>query len=144
MGAIILLDPAHDRLALLLYVGTTAAGLLLHVLAAFLVARQTRQLRAGMAAGLCRGTLGGLLIFLAYAAMSTLLLQPGQHDAQTLREFQRSGLSDLTTFMVADYLAALIAHLWIGLITGLVGGAGGGLLGHILSDHRSEHAPVRM
>jgi hypothetical protein len=128
-----LLDPAHDSLALLLYGSTTAVGLLLPALAAFLTARQTRQLRAGLVASLYCGTLGALLMFLAVSAMSTLLLQAGQHDAQTLREFQRSGLPDLTTFMVADYLAALIAHLWIGLITGLVGGVAGGLLGQIIA-----------
>jgi hypothetical protein len=37
-----LVDPVPDRLALLLYIGTTATGLLLPGLAAFLVARQTR------------------------------------------------------------------------------------------------------
>lgn len=127
-----LLDPAHDRLVQVLYFGTTATGMLLPALAALLTARQTRQVRAGIVAGLRCGTLGGLLIFLAYTAMATLLLRAGQHDPQTLREFQRSGLSDLPTFMVGDYLAAMIAHLWIGLITGVVGGAVGGLFGQIM------------
>jgi len=127
-----LLDPAHDRPAQVLYFGTTAAGMLLPVLAALLAARQTRQRRAGIVAGLRCGTLGGLLIFLAYTAMATLLLQAGQQEPQTLREFQRSGLANLPTFIVGDYLAAMIAHLWIGLITGLVGGAIGGLFGQIM------------
>jgi hypothetical protein len=128
-----LFDTAHDRLAQVLYFGTTAAGFLLPALAALLAARQTRQLHVGLMAGLRCGTLSGLLVFLAYSALATLLLQAGQHDAQTLREFQHSGLTDLPTFLVGDYLAAMIAHLWIGLITGLVGGAVGGVLGQIMS-----------
>jgi hypothetical protein len=128
-----LFDGVHDRLIQALYLGTTWAGFLLPGLAALLAARQTRQLRVGLMAGLRCGMLSGLLVFLAYSALATLLLQAGQHDAQTLREFQHSGLADLPTFLVGDYLAAMIAHLWIGLITGLVGGAVGGVLGQIMA-----------
>jgi len=42
-----------------------------------------------------------------------------------VREFQRSGIPNLPTYIVGDYLAAMIAHLWIGLLTGV----GFGLLG---------------
>ena len=69
------------------------------------------------------------MIFLASLVLSAFLLQVGQHDPQTIHEFQRSGLPDITTYIVGDYLAGMIAHLWIGLMTGSFLGVLGGVIG---------------
>ena len=126
-----LLGPQFGWLNAVLYVGTTVGGYLLPGLAAVLAARRTERIGAGIQAGLLCGMVGGIMIFLASAALAPLLLAAGQHDPQTLHEFQRSGLPNVTTFIVGDYLAGMIAHLWIGLITGLVLGTIGGALGKV-------------
>ena len=104
-------------------------------LAGLLAARQAGRVgagpfKAGVQAGLLCGACGGLGIFLASFVLSGLLIPAGHLDPQTVREFQRSGLPDLNTYIVSDYLAGMIAHLWIGLITGLLLGALGSLVGH--------------
>jgi hypothetical protein len=113
----------------LLYVGSASLGFLLPGVAGLWAAWQARQLRAGIKAGLLCGMLAGLVMFLTYSALSVLLLQVGQQDPQTVREFQHSGLTDLPTYIVGDYLAAMVAHLWIGLLTGVGFGVLGSGLG---------------
>ncbi len=109
----------------LLYAGSASLGFLLPGMAGLWAAWQARQLRVGIEAGALCGMLAGLVMFLSYSALSVLLLQVGQHDPQIVREFQRSGITNLPTYIVVDYLAAMIAHLWIGLLTGV----GFGMLG---------------
>ncbi len=77
------------------------------------------------------------MIFLASIVPSTLLLQAGQYDPQTIREFQHSGPPDLKTYIVGDHLAGMIAHLWIGLLTGLVLGIIGDLIGKVVAGPRA-------
>jgi hypothetical protein len=120
-------------LHLLLYYGSTSVAMLLPGLAALLAAQRAGRFGVGLQAGLLCGMCGAIGIFLATIALAPLLLAAGPHDPQTLREFQRSALPDLTTFMVGDYLAGMIAHLWIGLITGLVLGVVGGTIGKALA-----------
>jgi hypothetical protein len=79
------------------------------------------------------GLRGGLIIFLGALALSAVLIPAGYRDPQTVQEFQRSGLPDLTTYIVSDYLAGMTMHLWIGLISGLLFGLMGGLLGQRLA-----------
>jgi hypothetical protein len=98
-------------------------------LAGLVAARRAGRLANGLRAGLLCGMLGALSIFLMAWALSALLLPAGAHDPQTVQEFQRSGQPDLTTYMVSDYLAGMIVHLWIGLISGLGLGTLGGLIG---------------
>jgi hypothetical protein len=131
-----LVGPYFGWLNLVLYFGSAAGGYLLPGLAALLVAWRAGRIGAGLQAGLLCGMVGGMIIFLASAALAPLLLAAGQHDPQTMREFQRSGLPDLTTFIVGDYLAGMIAHLWIGMITGLVLGMLGGAIGKALAAHQ--------
>jgi hypothetical protein len=127
-----LLGPQPGGLHLLLYYGSTAVAMLLPGLAALLAAQRAGRFGAGLQAGLLCGMCGAVGIFLATIALAPFLLAAGLHDPQTVREFDRSGLPDLTTFMVGDYLAGMIAHLWIGLITGLILGMLGGAIGKAL------------
>jgi hypothetical protein len=128
-----LLGPQGGRLQLLLYYGSTWVAMLLPGLAALLAAQRAGRFGAGLQAGLLCGMCGAITIFLATIALAPLLLAAGLHDPQTMREFGRSGLPDLTTFMVGDYLAGMIMHLWIGLITGLLLGMFGGATGKTLA-----------
>ena len=127
-----LLGPQPGALQVLVYYGSTAVATLLPGPAALLAAQRAARFGAGLQAGLLCGMCGAIAIFLATIALSPLLLPAGLHDPQTVREFQRSGLPDLTTFIVGDYLAGMIAHLWIGLITGLILGMLGGAIGKAL------------
>src|SRR5262249_21579728 len=108
-----LLGSDFGWLNLVLYFGSAAGGYLLPGLVALLVAWRVGRIDTGLQAGLLCGMVGGMIIFLASAALAPLLLAAGQHDPQTMQEFQRSGLPDPTTFIVGDYLAGMIAHLWI-------------------------------
>ena len=118
-----------EPLYLVLYYGSIFAGFLMPGLAGFLAAVRSKHILSGLQAGLLTGMMGALAIFLASFVFSALLLHAGQSDPQTLREFARSGLPDLKTYIVGDYLAGMIAHLWIGLVTGLCLGLLGGLVG---------------
>jgi hypothetical protein len=113
----------------LLYAGSTSLGFLLPAVAGVRAAWQARQLRSGIEAGALCGMFAGLVMFLTYSALSVLLLQVGQHDPQIVREFHRSRLTDLPTYIVGDYLAAMVAHLWIGVLTGVGVGALGSSVG---------------
>jgi len=115
------------------YTGSASVGFVLPGVAGLWTAWQVRRFRTGIEAGLLCGMLASLVMFLTYSALSVLLLQVGQHDPQIVREFQRSGLTDLPTYIVGDYLAAMIAHLWIGLLSGAGFGVLGGGLGVALS-----------
>jgi len=120
------------QLSTVLYFGSVFAGYLLPAVAGLQTARRTGRAAAGLRAGLLSGMLGGLILFLAASAAPAILagIQP---DAQTLREYQQSGLPDLDTFLAGDFLAGMIAHLWIGIITGLLLGLVGALVGKALA-----------
>lgn len=122
-----------DPLYFVLYYGSTLAGFLLPGLAAFLAAVRSRQIVPGIQAGVLCGMMGALAIFLCTFLFSALFVQAGQYDPQTIREFERSGLPDLKTYLVGDYLAGMIAHLWIGLITGFFLGLPASLMGKTLA-----------
>ncbi len=132
------IGPQLGAFNLILYFGSAITGYLLPGLAGLLAARRAGQFGAGLRAGLLCGMVGGIMIFLASIVFSALLFSAGQADPQTLREFQRSGLSDFKTYIVGDYLAGMIAHLWIGLISGLGLGAIGGAIGRALARPAQE------
>jgi hypothetical protein len=125
------LGPLHIPL----YYLATMIGFLLPVLAGMLAAQCSGR-RAGLEAGLLCGMLGGLILC-AVATVVPAIIMGVQPDAQTLDEFHRSGLVDLQTFLIGDFLAALIAHLWIGLITGLLFGLAGAAVGKALAGRRA-------
>jgi hypothetical protein len=122
-----------EWLHLVLYDGSALTGYFLPGLASLLAAWRSRRIVAGLQAGLLCGIFGGLAIFLASLVLSPLFLHAGLHDPQTIREFERSGLPDITTYVVGDYLAGMIAHLWIGLVTGFFLGVLGGAVGKALT-----------
>jgi hypothetical protein len=116
------------------YFATTWIGYLLPGLAAVLSARLTGKVGAGLQAGVLAGMLSSLLLFLAVAfPLYPLLAGSNQPDAQTIHEFHRSGLPSLHVFLVSDWLAAMIAHLWIGLVTGMFFGGVGSAIGKALA-----------
>ena len=127
------MHPGWGPWHLALYYGSTFIGFLVPGLASFLVAVRSGHLLSGLQAGLLTGMMGALAIFLASFLFSALLLHTGQSDPQTLREFAHSGLPDLKTYIVGDFLAGMIAHLWIGLVTGFFLGLLGGLGGKALA-----------
>jgi hypothetical protein len=122
-------NPQVGQFSLVLYYGSALAGYLLPGLASLLTAWRTRRIALGLQASLLCGMCGGLAIFLASLVLSAFFLHVGQSDPQTIQEFQRSGLPDIATYIVGDYLAGMIAHLWIGLITGSFLGVLGGAIG---------------
>jgi hypothetical protein len=122
-----------ERLTFLLYESTALAGFLLPALPGLLATRRTKRIESGLRAGLLCGLLGGLMIFLASLIFSAFIRKAGYNDPQTIAEFQRSGVPDLATYKVGDYLAGLTGHLWIGVITGSVLGVLGGTLGKLVA-----------
>ena len=136
------LGPQSGPLHAVPYYSLTLIACGLPGVAGLLAGRRAGQFRAGLQAGLLTGMSGSLLLLLAaIVAPSILSGITGQADTQTLREFQRSGLPDLQTFLVSDFLAAMIAHLWIGLLTGLGLGAIGSALGAALAVPDPAPAP---
>jgi hypothetical protein len=130
-------------LNVVLYFGSAVTAYLLPGLAALLAGWRAGQMKAGLDAGLLAGMLGGLLLFLVtLLPLFPLLVGTSQPDAQTLQEFHRSGLPDLQTFLLSDWLAALIAHLWIGMITGFLLGLVGGAMGKALATPGAASAPT--
>jgi hypothetical protein len=123
------LGPHLGSLNLVLSYSFVFLAYLLPGLAGLRAAFRAGRLGSGLEAGLLCGMCGGLMIFLAAIIIPALFLGTGPSDPQTIREFQHSGLPDITTFLVGDFLAGLIAHLWIGLLTGLGLGVIGGVLG---------------
>ncbi|WP_220198807.1 hypothetical protein [Ktedonospora formicarum] len=117
------------QLTFVLYESMAWLGFLLPMLPSLLAGWQTKRIGPGLQAGVLCGMLGGLIIFFTWLLFSALLFQAGLRDPQTIAEFRHSGLSDITTYMISDWLAALIGHLWIGLITGLLLGILGGAVG---------------
>jgi len=79
--------------------------------------------------GVLSGLLSGLLVCAIAVSGGAFQATLGTSDAQTLAEFQRSHASSLTTFIVSDWLAAGVNHLWIGLAAGAIGGLIGGAAG---------------
>lgn len=136
--------PGLGSLNVVFYFGSTFMGAFLPGLAGLLAGWRTRRVASGLQAGLLTGMCGGLILFLTVTApLSMLLVDAGQHDPQSINEFQRSGLPDIQTFLIGDYLAAMIAHLWIGLVTGLFLGALGGALGKALAPLQSNTPQAR-
>jgi hypothetical protein len=105
----------------------------LTLLAGLLGARLTGQVRTGAWVGLWSGIVSGLVTALVLLLVAYTLQGHLQHDPQTLREFQQSGASDLTTYIIGDFLAAMLGHLLlIGLLLGTALGALGGAVGAAL------------
>jgi hypothetical protein len=129
-------------LYLALYYCSAFTAYLLPGVASMLAAWRTTRMAPGLQAGLLCGICGGLMTFLAAIALSAPFLKAAQYDPQTIYEFQHSGLPDITTYVIGDFLASMIAHLWIGLITGLLLGVVGAALGKALATPRSDTRSV--
>jgi hypothetical protein len=90
-------------------------------------ARASRDVRAGAAAALASGLVGGLLAFVVWMTAS-YLQAGGPYDPQLVRDFRASGAHDLASFAVADDLSTALGLLVVipivcgafGCIAGLV------------------------
>jgi hypothetical protein len=130
------------QLARFLYRSTALCGSLLPVVPALLTGWQTRRVGPSLLAGLFCGMIGGLTIFLAALAFTFFFPRALYEDPQMIAEFERSGLPDMETYVVGDMMAALIAHLWIGLMTGSVLGLIGGVAETLIAP-RTLLGPVQ-
>jgi hypothetical protein len=113
----------------LVFVPLTVA-LLAPAVTAALAGRASRDARAGTAAGLWSGLVGGLLLFIIW--VTTTYVRDGRpYDAQMLRDFHASGSRDLAAYAVSDNLGAALGLL---LIVPVVALALGSLAGGISAD----------
>ena len=112
--------------------GTLAATLA----GGFLGGVRLGRLADGASVGAWSGMFGGLVVcaLAVWAGAFSATVQTA--DPQALAEFQRSHASDLTTYLVGDWLAAGIGHLVIGLVVGSVLGLMGGAVGAAVSPLR--------
>ena len=122
-----------------LYYLAEVTAVFLPAIAGFLAGRSSGHLATGLAAGLLCGLLGGLILF-DCSIVTPALITGVQPDAQTLAEFQRSGMTSLQAYLVSDTLAATIAHLWIGILTGLCFGFLGSAVGTTLPAGKQAQA----
>ncbi len=132
------LGDGHGWVLIPYYVGEFGAyGLT--VAAGLLGARRTCRVSTGALIGLWSGVVSGLVMALALLLVAYGLSGHLQHDPQTIQEFQRSGAPDLTTYIVGDFLAAMIGHLLlVGLLLGTALGALGGLIGVAFHQHHNR------
>jgi hypothetical protein len=72
---------------------------------AVLASRSSRDARVGTHAALWSGIVGGLLVFIVWVA-ATYLQNGRPYDAGLVRDFHRSGASDLATYAVGDDLGS--------------------------------------
>jgi hypothetical protein len=121
---------APSGLVLILYSGSSLLAFTLPILGGFIAARQTGHIKTGTLVGLWGGLINGSCTCLILSIISILPPSSVLHDPQTLREFARSGISDIHIFILGDYLAAGINHLWfVGPALGTLAGTFGGLIG---------------
>jgi hypothetical protein len=97
-------------------------------------ARASRDVRAGAAAALASGLVGGLLVFVAWMTAS-YLRAGGPYDAQLVRDFRASGAHDLASFAVADDLSTALGLL---VVIPIVCGAFGCLAGLVNRPRGAE------
>jgi hypothetical protein len=105
-----------------------AATLLIPAGVAVLVARSTRQVRAGMDAALWSGMVGALLAFAVWVS-ATYASDGRPYDAQMLRDFRHSGAHDLAAYAVGDTLGGAVGLLVIVPFVALALGSLGARLG---------------
>jgi hypothetical protein len=122
-------DAGPGILIVLVYRGSILAVLGATVLGGVLGGLRRGNLWDGVSVGLLSGMLSGMLVCAIAVSGGAFSATVGTSDPQALADFQRSQASDLTTFLVSDWLAAGINHLWIGLALGSVGGLIGSALG---------------
>ena len=116
-----------------IYFGATGCALILSLIAGIWGAKQTGSIRSGTLLGLYSGMVSGLFTFLILMGITYLFLPSFLQDPQNVIQFQESGTTDLTAFVIGDSLAGGIGHLILGLVLGTLLGAIGGLIGKILS-----------
>ena len=88
------------------------AALLVPAAVGTLVARSTRQARAGTEAALWSGMAGALLAFTVWVS-ATYASDGRPYDAQLIRDFRHSGARDLAAYAIGDNLGAAIGLLVI-------------------------------
>ena len=115
-----------------LYFGATGCALIMSFIAGIWGAKQTGSVRSGTLLGLYGGMISGLFTFLILMGVTYLFLPTFLQDPQNVFQFQESGTTDLTAFVIGDSLAGGIGHLIIGLVLGLLLGVIGGVVGNIL------------
>jgi hypothetical protein len=103
------------------------AGTVLVLATATVAAARTRSVGAGTQTGLWAGLVGGLLLFIIGVPAT---LYAGHHAVvgpATLADFRRSGLPDLTSYLISDNLGGLVMMLLLlplwSLLLGMLGGA---------------------
>jgi hypothetical protein len=116
--------------------------LLLMVLAGMLVYREISTLKVSAQAGLLTGMIGSLIwygvLLLVFHLFFGSLPQAQVFQAEgNLEDFSRSGMTDLTTFIVQDFLGAGFFHLLLGAIFGAVFGFIGGIVWKIIPPRNS-------
>lgn len=127
----------NSTVTLTLYFGSILSVLVLSIFAGVRGAQIGNRIRDGILLGLESGMLSALVAFSAGVGMTFLFIQALQQDPQTLREFARSGASDIVTFVIQDFIFAFTNHLLIGIILGLGLGAVGAIIGRALSGKSS-------
>ena len=99
-------------LAKALFFVPLAIALLVPAGVAALAGRSSRDARAGRAAALWCGLVGGLLVFIVW--MTVTYADDGRpYDAQMVRDFRASGSHDLTAYAVGDDLGGALGLLLI-------------------------------
>jgi hypothetical protein len=110
------------------------AGAVLVLTTSSLAAARTRSIRTGILTGLWAGLVGALILFIIgvpatlYAAHHTVI------DPATLADFRRSGLPDMTTYLISDNLGGLVLMLLLLPLWNLLLGMLGGTLGSTLAN----------
>ena len=94
---------------------TYAAVALLFLSAGFIGVRQDGHLRSGIVSALWSAVVGGLLWFLITFALLYLFKgsahETNVQDLEMLGDFQRSGMSDYSAFVMSDYFGAGFYHM---------------------------------
>jgi hypothetical protein len=123
--------------------GLVEYGLFLLILIACgaLAYREDRRLQSSVQAGLWAGMIGSLIwygvvllalhVFFGTAQQAQVWRAEGE-----LEDFTRSGLVDLTTFVVQDLFGAGFFHLLLGAAVGAILGTVGGIVLRILPNSR--------
>lgn len=102
---------------------------------AALAGRSARDARTGTHAALWSGLVGGLLVFIVWVT-ATYLRDGRPYDPALLRDFHRSGATDLTTYAVSDNLGGGLVLLLLVPIVALA-------LGSLTARLAAEPKPSR-